>query len=82
MYYLLFFSFFSGSITPSRDSINNFEESTPLTFRPIPVYCSNTSSYSFFLKRPLFTNTQNKLSPIALSKSTAATLESTPPDKS
>ena len=43
-------------------------------------YIKNTSSYSFFLKRPLFTKMQIKLEPIALSRSTEATDESTPPD--
>ena len=44
------------------------------------LYWSNTASNSFFLNKPLFTKIQCRLSPIALFKSTAATVESTPPE--
>ena len=50
-------------------------------FKPKDLYCLITSKYSFFLRRQLSTNIQCKFSPIALCKSKAATLESTPPDK-
>ncbi|KAF5031752.1 hypothetical protein DSECCO2_624490 [anaerobic digester metagenome] len=75
------FLFFSGSETPLNDSINLSPALTPMTFSPICLYESRTDSNSSFLKRPLSTNMQYRFFPIALLRRTAATVESTPPDK-
>src|SRR5690554_2852025 len=45
--------FCSGSDTPFRAFKNRSDASTPFTFSPIPLYCSNTLLNSFLRNRPL-----------------------------
>ena len=73
--------FSSGSVLPAKAERKRVEASTPFTFNPIPSYCFKTLSNSFLRKSPLFTNIQCNCFPIALLSNTAATVESTPPDK-
>ena len=77
----IIFLFVSGSLSPAKSFKKRAEASTPFTLSPIPSYCFNTSVNSFFLKSPLFTKMQWRFFPIALCNNTAATEESTPPDK-
>mmetsp|Transcript_988 Transcript_988/g.2570 ORF Transcript_988/g.2570 Transcript_988/m.2570 type:complete len:228 (-) Transcript_988:267-950(-) len=74
--------FFSGSVTPLSCASIFAEASTQCTGR-----CSSsvnifiTRSCSLYRSSPLSTNTQCRRSPKALCTSTAATVESTPPER-
>src|SRR5574344_374463 len=73
--------FFSGSVTPSR-SLKNFSlASTPITFKPSPLYASITLVNSFLRSIPWSTNIQVRFLPIALLSNVAQTEESTPPER-
>jgi len=76
----IIFLFFSGSVTPFRAERNFSSAFTYFRFIwSLPSKISRTSSTSFFLSTPLFTNTQIRLFPIALFMRVATTEESTPP---
>ncbi len=75
------FLFFSGSVKPTKAVKKRSEASTPFTFNPIPSYWVSTLSNSFLRNKPLFTKIQYKFLPIALCNNTAATVESTPPER-
>ena len=74
------FTLFLWIASPANASKKRAEASTPFTFKPMPSYCSNTSSNSFLRSKPLFTKMQYRFLPIALCNNIAATEESTPPD--
>ena len=71
----------SGSVTPAKAERNSLEASTPLILSPIPLYCSKTLWNSPLRKSPLLTKIQCNWLPIALFSNTAATVESTPPER-
>ena len=72
----------SGSVTPFNLPKNLSSQLTLIKFiSNLSLNILSTSLPSFFLSKPWSTNTQVKLSPIALWTSTAATDESTPPLK-
>ncbi len=71
----------SGSSIPASWERKRSEASTPFTFSPMSLYWCSTFANSSLRSKPLFTKIQYRLSPMALFSNTAATVESTPPER-